>query len=353
MPQVTFLTPYNTQAPTANGRGERHTTTTARAVARATAGRWNVELCVYGPQPGRELLEPGLALRVLQANNNPIHRADGLSWEMLDALEEANVVHVYGPFTHGGSMALALGASRRLPMCVTEHAFESKRLGWELGAAELAEVVIANCPAGAARIPTQRPVRVVPVGVDTDFFCPPPDARPRQDILLAAQPDPAGAVEALRGLLPREVELTLEGDGTTGLPERGAQQLGNSSRAQASMVQLRSRYQGALATVVGLPMHDDPAVASEWSGLSMLESMACGTPVICVRTDGVSAYVQDGRTGWLVDDLDQLRLRLLAIFENPSLAAAAGRAGRKWVEQAWNLESTGTLLMEVYESLVA
>ena len=42
-------------------------------------------------------------------------------------------------------------------------------------------------------------------------------------------------------------------------------------------------------------------------GIVGIEALACGTPVIAYRRGGISDYVRDGETGWLVepDDLDR------------------------------------------------
>ena len=40
-------------------------------------------------------------------------------------------------------------------------------------------------------------------------------------------------------------------------------------------------------------------------GLVMIEAMACGTPVIAFRHGSVPEIIEDGVTGFIVDDLDQ------------------------------------------------
>ena len=39
-------------------------------------------------------------------------------------------------------------------------------------------------------------------------------------------------------------------------------------------------------------------------GLSLIESMACGTPVIAFRRGSMSELVRHGETGYLVDDIE-------------------------------------------------
>jgi glycosyltransferase involved in cell wall biosynthesis len=39
-------------------------------------------------------------------------------------------------------------------------------------------------------------------------------------------------------------------------------------------------------------------------GLVMIEAMACGTPVIAFRRGSVPEIIEEGRTGFIVDDLD-------------------------------------------------
>ena len=48
-------------------------------------------------------------------------------------------------------------------------------------------------------------------------------------------------------------------------------------------------------------------------GLVMLESLACGTPVLAFREGAAPEVVADGRTGWLCDDESDMAAKLLAI----------------------------------------
>lgn len=74
-------------------------------------------------------------------------------------------------------------------------------------------------------------------------------------------------------------------------------------------------------------------------GLSVLEAMACGIPVICSRNAGVSDLVQDGVTGFIVDAgsstaiADKLRL----LIDRPTRGALMGAAAREYaLSQGWD-----------------
>jgi glycosyltransferase involved in cell wall biosynthesis len=47
----------------------------------------------------------------------------------------------------------------------------------------------------------------------------------------------------------------------------------------------------------------------------MLESLACGTPVLAFAEGAAPEVVADGRTGWLCEDESDMAAKLLAIDE--------------------------------------
>lgn len=64
----------------------------------------------------------------------------------------------------------------------------------------------------------------------------------------------------------------------------------------------------------------------EWAepfGLTLIEAMACGAPVIAFNKGSISEIVLDGRTGFVVDNIDQMTA---AVLEVGSIERAACRA---------------------------
>ena len=67
-------------------------------------------------------------------------------------------------------------------------------------------------------------------------------------------------------------------------------------------------------------------------GLTLIEAMACGTPVLGARMGSLPEIVVDGVTGFLCDDLAQ------AVARVPALAGLDRAACRRHVEQTFSLE---------------
>ncbi len=73
------------------------------------------------------------------------------------------------------------------------------------------------------------------------------------------------------------------------------------------------------------------ASRKEEFGLAIVEALAAGLPVVAPRTGGPATYVEEGRTGWLVDTLDPKALArgvagALDIADRPGRAAYAAES---------------------------
>jgi glycosyltransferase involved in cell wall biosynthesis len=89
--------------------------------------------------------------------------------------------------------------------------------------------------------------------------------------------------------------------------------------------------------------------------MSILESFACGTPVIGSNIGGIAELVQDQKTGLLFEagNASQLAQTINHALDHPAKMAEMGRAARQQVERENDPESHYRQTMIVYESLMS
>jgi glycosyltransferase involved in cell wall biosynthesis len=72
-------------------------------------------------------------------------------------------------------------------------------------------------------------------------------------------------------------------------------------------------------------------------GLTSIESMACGTPVIAVNDGGYKETVIDGKNGFLVDrNINKFAELITKLVSNRQLSERMGRMGREYVKKYWS-----------------
>lgn len=276
-----------------------------------------------------------------------LHRSEGL-----------DVVHAHYALPHAVSAYLARAAAladdvcggRRAPRLVTTlHGTDITLVGIDPSYEPLTRFVIAQSDAVTAvsedlarrtrenfcRGGDSEPcaIDVIPNFVDTALFHPDAGREARLGPPNAVHVSNFRAVKRVPWLLEafalatagREARLTLVGDG----PEQA------SARASAARLGIADRvlFLGERDALPELLAPADVFVLSsrdESFGLSALEAMSCGTPVVATRVGGVPEVVEDGVTGLLaeVDDLDGFAARLAQLLFDRERSIEMGRAAR-------------------------
>jgi glycosyltransferase involved in cell wall biosynthesis len=165
-------------------------------------------------------------------------------------------------------------------------------------------------------------------------------------------------IEALRGL-PETVCVFLGGDAPLDRPierttlERQVAESGLGHRVFFLGKLGDSEVTGLLRAgdIYCLPSH----LRSEAFGLSQIEALACGLPVVCTNLDtGVPEVNADGVTGIVVEPAnpEALRHALASLIDHPELRTQYGEAGRRRAEALYSVEAMGRNLRDVYGRLL-
>lgn len=307
---------------------------------------------------------------------------------------------IHGNFWMSGWVACQLGTRLRAPVVQLFHALGSEkkrhqpeadgsppqRIGVERSIVRRAERVIASCPRERMELLGTygaKPSRIVtiPLGVDTEVFRPVDQLEAREQIGLQTDPDSRlityvgrilprkdvrNVVRALARLIeqagPRTQQVTLlvvggetrEPD-PVATPEIGelqtlAAELGVADRVvftgMRGKEELRDYY-GA----------GDVSVTTPWYepfGLTPLEAMACGRPVIGSEVGGIAYTVQAGRTGLLVPprDPNALAAAFAELLNDDVRRKAMGDAARRRVVEQFNWSHVAKRTAELYKQVI-
>ncbi|MBI4276571.1 glycosyltransferase, partial [Candidatus Uhrbacteria bacterium] len=290
-------------------------------------------------------------------------------------------VHLHYPF-FGGAEFVALWKQfvlypRPCPLVVTYHmdavadgwkgklfaSYNRRILPWILKSADriivtsndyFSHSLLADMPAIASKLVT------VPLGIDIAQFSQRGvgDAR---TVLFVGGLDRAHAFKGMDVLLRAfklvcdfsEARLVIVGDGDLRPTyEALATELGIVKKVKfagaVSESELVCQYADAACIVL-------PSInASEAFGMVLLEAMAAGKPVIASNLPGVRSVVVDSVTGVLVKpgDIIGLAKTMTDILDNPEYASQLGGAGRRRVEQEYQLKVVGEKLEQLYQDLL-
>jgi glycosyltransferase involved in cell wall biosynthesis len=98
-----------------------------------------------------------------------------------------------------------------------------------------------------------------------------------------------------------------------------------------------------------------PSICYEGFGMSIVESFACGTPVLCSCLGGMQEIVDNHRTGlhFVAGDADDLAAKVEWAWAHPSQLADMGREARWQYENSYTAQGNYTRLMQIYEETMS
>ncbi|MFN8589864.1 MAG: glycosyltransferase [Thermomicrobiales bacterium] len=307
---------------------------------------------------------------------------------------------IHGNFWMSGWVAAELAACWQTPVAQIFHATgmtkrreqggadtsPDGRIAVEREVVQRVDRMIAQCPAERDELIDDydaRPERIslIPSAVDTTRFRPIPRTLARRQLGLVAddkivvyvgrmvpRKDARNIVQALAMIAQRRREA-----GRRDLPRLylvGGETETPDPIATPEIGVLRDLTEALglsdVVTFVGRRQPDDlhrwysaadVAVTTPWYepfGLTPLEAMACGCPVIGADVGGISFTIADGETGFLVPAKDPAALadRLETLLADPARRERMGRAGRARVEREFTWPTVARRTMALYADLL-
>lgn len=308
--KVIHITPTYFDDSSLIGGGERYATELARWMSKVV----DTTLVSFSPQR-KSYRKDNLKVEIYPVKRL-IHgnRVNPLSFRYLGSIPQADVVHVHHVHTLVSDMACIVASLLGKRAFVTDYGGGgSLTLSKRLPVFEGYQNAIAYSRFGLGFLPPElkRKAVLIKGGIDTDRFCPNGTKTRERKILYVGRLLPHKGIDYLIDgfrLLDRS-GYTLRIVGRVYNEEYYEYLKRLSSGLKVEFVhdaddeRLIQEYRTALVTVlpsVHTSYNGSHTRVPELMGFTLLESQACGTPVICTDAGGMSEFVLDRQSGFVV-----------------------------------------------------
>ncbi|MGZ3386024.1 MAG: glycosyltransferase [Isosphaeraceae bacterium] len=275
----------------------------------------------------------------------------------------------------------ALGRVRRLYQLETD-SFPEERLAIEDRIVAEADRIIAECPQDEEDLirhydADPEKITIVPCGFDPGEFWPVEKAAAR--VALGLDPDERLILQLGRMVPRKGVETVIRGLGRLraqhGISARLLIVGGESDDADAQITPEIGRLR-KIASAEGLDQEvnfvgrrgrdqlryyysaADLFVTTPWYepfGITPVEAMACGTPVVGSNVGGIKFTVRDGENGYLVppNDPEALAERIAHLYQNPKLLSVLSRQAVRRANDLFTWQRVTGAVADLYEEVLS
>jgi glycosyltransferase involved in cell wall biosynthesis len=337
------------------GGAERYVLNLTRSLAREC----DLTLYTFGPRRREESLD-GMRHVVLPAAGGPVDNP--IPRSLFLELRRFDVVHAHQLRTASTSaLAIACRAMRK-PLVATDLGGGGRSLMYRLHLHRWIRRFVMISRFSLSLLPPAAQPRAVALngGIDLDAY--PMSESPRVPrVVLVARILPHKGIDYLIQAAGTDIPVVIAG--RIADPDY-FEHLHRSTEGTQVRFELdppdevvRELYQTSAVTVSASVYRDVNGGLwpnSELLGLTLLESMAVGTPVVCTNVGGMPEYVLDGTTGFVVppNDSAALRLSIKRLLDDPALARRMGGAGHDHVGQ-YSWRSVAARVLPEYTGLLS
>ncbi len=284
---------------------------------------------------------------------------DPLSYGFLRELKSADVVHCHQYKTVVTNLAILACAALRKRVFVTDLGGASCHFADTIPIADHVDAFLHISAFGAKMLTQTRAERaqVIYGGVDARFLEEKANGERERKALFVGRLLPHKGInyliEGMSGDTPLEVIGRPYSSDYFDLLRQLAEGKQVRFNTNASDEDLINAYRHATVTVLPSVYEDVYGTQQpmpELLGLVLLESMACGTPVICTDVGGMPEYVAHGVTGFIVPPNDPAALgeRVSYLLDNPDIAMSMGRKGREGVLAEFTWKAVAERCLRAY-----
>ncbi|GAA3301744.1 glycosyltransferase family 4 protein [Dactylosporangium vinaceum] len=349
--RVVHVSPVNFGSSGTFGGGERY----PRELAKAMAAQVPTTLITFADSDA-EFTDGDLRVQVLRRQGRYRSALNPLSTAYLPALRGADIVHTHHLETLTTDLTLLSSRTSRR-VFTTDHGGKAPRMpGYRLIQRRMTGLLAVSRFSAQFYPHLHDRTSIIYGGVDTNRFR--PSDQPRTgNVVFVGRLLPHKGIDILIRALPEGCQLDIYGRRYSDTYRAVLTKLADGKKVtfheDADDDEIRRAYQTAGVAVlpsVYQSAYGPGSPRSELLGLTLLEAMACGTPVIATAVGGMPEIVSDGRTGLIVppSDIGALQAALTRIQTDRALWAQMSREAAARVAREFSWAAVSQRCLDAY-----
>lgn len=209
-------------------------------------------------------------------------------------------------------------------------------------------------------------LKVIPVGVDTTFFCPINNKNDKSEtfrLIMVGRLDKVKghkyAIDVINELIKRGVNVTLTIIGE-GLERNNLENLIKTYNLETYVFLIGSKNQTEVRDqlrehdvflMLSIPVEDG---RRETQGLATLEAQACGLPVVAFDSGGIKYTIQDGETGFVCKefDIENVVNKIELFYKDRVLIREMGTKATIFVNSQYSQSVVDEKWSQIYNSVI-